>query len=314
MMIRQIIITAEADPNLPIEIFLMICVMFLLGSMAGYCLELLFRRFVSAKKWVNPGFMKGPWLPLYGFGLTAMFFLVFGVLSLAPDSMKFYNPMGNLHGHMYECGPTVYDLIPLSVMGLSMVLLEFLAGLIFVKGFKVRLWDYSNMKGNIMGIVCPLFSLVWFAVATLYYYLLNPFVYNLFSLTFNFIFGNPTLPAQGVHLGYIFVLGIVYGLMLIDFITSANLFNKISKLARDSGVVAKYEKLRNEHKEQRKIYRQKLIDLLPESIVKNVEESNVASLKGGKLEKSLRKVFLIDPDRSNTGGNYDENGRPKREE
>lgn len=301
--------------NLPIEIFLMICVMFLVGSMAGYCLEVLYRRFFSAKKWVNPGFMKGPWLPLYGFGLTVMFFLVYGVFSLAPESMKFYNPTGDLHGYLYQSGPTVNDLIPLSIMGVSMVLLEFLAGIIFVKGFKVRLWDYSNMRGNIMGIVCPLFSVIWFAVATIYYYFLNPFFYNLFSVTFNYIFGNPTLPAETVHLGVIFFLGIVYGIMLIDWITSANLFGKISKLSRSSGVVAKYEKLLEEHKSQRNVYRKKLIDSLPEAIVKiPMEKTAVVAEKTSKFRQSIRKILYIDPDAVSTSENYDDKGRPVHED
>ena len=40
--------------------FLLYLFLFLVGCMAGYALEVLFRRFVTAKKWVNPGFMKGP--------------------------------------------------------------------------------------------------------------------------------------------------------------------------------------------------------------------------------------------------------------
>lgn len=35
-----------------------------------------------------------------------------------------------------------------------MTLLELVAGLIFVKGFKVRLWDYTNDRGNFKGIIC----------------------------------------------------------------------------------------------------------------------------------------------------------------
>ena len=55
-----------------------------------------------------------------------------------------------------------------------MTLIEFVAGLIFIKGLKIKLWDYSNRKGNIMGIICPSFSLIWLIVGSLYYFLLNP--------------------------------------------------------------------------------------------------------------------------------------------
>ena len=50
------------------KIFLLCLFLFLIGSMLGYGLEVLFRRFVSAKHWVNPGFMNGPWLPFYRLG------------------------------------------------------------------------------------------------------------------------------------------------------------------------------------------------------------------------------------------------------
>ena len=40
---------------------------FILGGTLGYFIELVFRRIVH-KKWINPGFLTGPCLPLYGVG------------------------------------------------------------------------------------------------------------------------------------------------------------------------------------------------------------------------------------------------------
>ena len=62
---------------------IVILFMFLIGAIIGYGLEVFYRRFFSAKKWVNPGFMKGPYLPLYGFGLV----LMFGILGLGDAKM-----------------------------------------------------------------------------------------------------------------------------------------------------------------------------------------------------------------------------------
>ncbi len=132
-----------------------------------------FRRFVSAGKWVNPGFMRGPWLPLYGFGLVLMLTMVMLIVGNLPSDMLFYNPWGNMVGHIGEPnGATVNDLIPISLMWISLIVLEFIAGIIFVKGFKIKLWDYSNMKGNILGVICPQFSVVWLIAAVVYYYAL----------------------------------------------------------------------------------------------------------------------------------------------
>jgi uncharacterized membrane protein len=78
------------------KIFLLYLFLFILGCLLGWVIEVLFRRYVSAKKWVNPGFMKGPWLPLYGFGVITMFSMCYLVVSFFPESLRFYNPLGGL--------------------------------------------------------------------------------------------------------------------------------------------------------------------------------------------------------------------------
>ena len=62
-----------------LNILLILAFLFFLGSLVGWCLEVIFRRFFSAanpeRKWINPGFLTGPYLPLYGFSLCALFLL-----------------------------------------------------------------------------------------------------------------------------------------------------------------------------------------------------------------------------------------------
>ena len=50
-----------------------ISTLFVIGSLFGWILELFFRRFISQKKWMNPGFLTGPYLPIYGFGITILY-------------------------------------------------------------------------------------------------------------------------------------------------------------------------------------------------------------------------------------------------
>ena len=58
------------------DIFLTLAYLFFIGSVAGWVLELLFRNLTSRnKKWVNPGFCTGPYVPLYGFGLCILYLL-----------------------------------------------------------------------------------------------------------------------------------------------------------------------------------------------------------------------------------------------
>lgn len=307
----MIVTDVISDDIKAVEIIIALLSMFLIGCMIGYLFEVLFRRFISAKKWINPGFMKGPWLPLYGFGLVLMFLLTFVVTKFMPKYLHFYNPLGNLYGNTYKIGPNISDLIPLLILGVGMTLLEFIAGLIFVKGFKVRLWDYSNMRGNIMGIICPVFSIIWFIVSIIYYYLINPFAYQGFITGYRYLFGSVE-SSQAAHFGTIFILGIAYGILIIDLCKSLGLFTKIVRITKESKIIDKYEKLRDDYKKKVTIARAELIDKIPENekVKKRVEK---AKNSANKFIRFVKKIVLIDPEKKKED-NYDKDGRPLKNE
>ena len=107
-------------------------------------------------------------------------------------------------------------IVHILIIGVGMTLIEFIAGLIFIKGFKVKLWDYSDRKGNIMGIICPSFSLIWLVVGSLYYFFLNP------------------LLVQGIswiseNLIYTYFVGGVMGAIAVDFAYSIHLATKLKE-------------------------------------------------------------------------------------
>ena len=171
-----------------------ISTLFVIGSLGGWLIELFFRRFVSQKKWMNPGFLTGPYLPIYGFGVIVLY---------AVSNI----PLG-IDGHIWDV------IIRIIIIGVGMSLIEFLAGLIFIKGLGVKLWDYSNRKGNIMGIICPSFSLIWLIVGSLYYFFLNPvLVYSITWIAENLI--------------YTYFIGAVVGAMIVDFAFSIHLATKL---------------------------------------------------------------------------------------
>ncbi|CCV66093.1 hypothetical protein (DUF1113) [Paracholeplasma brassicae] len=118
---------------------------FIMGSIGGWLLELFFRRYFSLKKWINPGFLVGPYLPLYGSGLTIMYLLT-----------------TKLNQSNFFVNDTLGNLATITILTLVMTLIEYLTGLIFIKGMRIRLWDYSNQWKNIQGIICPLFTFFWF--------------------------------------------------------------------------------------------------------------------------------------------------------
>ena len=57
------------------NVFLILAFLFFIGSMIGWVLELFYRKMISERKWINPGFLVGPYLPLYGFGLCTFYLL-----------------------------------------------------------------------------------------------------------------------------------------------------------------------------------------------------------------------------------------------
>lgn len=128
------------------EYFLLLAFLFYIGSTLGWIAELLFRRFKLSNKdhcWVNPGFLIGPYLPLYGFGLDILF-----LCSL-------------LKKHIPPLPLGAEILVVFIFLSVLMTLLELIAGEIFIVGFKVKLWDYTTRKWNYKGIICPLFSVIW---------------------------------------------------------------------------------------------------------------------------------------------------------
>lgn len=286
--------------------------MFIAGCCLGYLFEVLYRRFFSAKKWVNPGFLKGPWLPLYGFGLVTMF-LISALIADNLPSWPLYNPTGNLFANKTVSGPSVFDLIPIGIIFVCLIALEFLTGLIFVKGFRVRLWDYTNLRGNILGIICPQFSLIWLIVDVVYYYLINPYLYQAFTGMFDFIFG-PADGAEAVNVIVIFLIGMVYGLFLLDLITSLNLFGKLKKLMKESTGYHNYERFREQYKGKLLRAKAELAEKVPLKVKQAYEQGRKKkSEQSSKFNKWVRQIVFIDPNKSQNQDNYGEDGRPKKE-
>ncbi len=284
--------------------------LFLIGSFAGYGIELLYRRYVSAKRWVNPGFMKGPWIPLYGFGVVLMSWITKFFLNYFNKQGAFlYNPQ-DLYNMGYVSGPQIRDFIPIITMGLSMTFLELIAGLIFVKGFKVRLWDYTNIKYNFMGIICPFFSIIWFVVSILFYYFLSPFITNLAYSNAQGIL-EPSLSGGLPKIWIVFLLGVIYGLILLDFFISMDLFKRVTKLAKRFGQIVHYEDLTTDRHLFKKEAMTQFELLIPDSIKASINKRKNRD-KTQTLSYKIKSFIYIDPLKKDN--NFDENGRPISDE
>lgn len=206
-----------------LEIFVSIVTLFVIGSLTGWVIELFFRRFVSQHKWMNPGFLVGPYLPIYGVGTVGLYGL--SNLNLSVIGL----PDTSIWG----------IIIKILMIALIMIVIEFIAGLIFIKGLKIKLWDYSNRKGNIMGIICPSFSLMWLVVGAVYYFFINEHLVKAIYW----------LATEG-HQIYYFFIGVVGGMMLVDFAYSIHLATTIRKAAKKNKIIISLDKLRESVKEK----------------------------------------------------------------
>ncbi len=205
-------------------IFLTLAYLFFIGSVFGWVLELLYRNFKNRRqKWINPGFCTGPYVPLYGFGLCILYLLA---------SLEQWHLITN---------PVWNKVVTILAMAVAMTLIEYIAGIVCLKAFKVRLWDYSHLWGNIQGIICPIFSLAWGILGAVYDFLIHPHILD-------------ALDWLSRNLAFSFVIGMFFGVFLIDVAHSAQLVARIKKFADENEVVVRYENIkqhiRNAHQQR----------------------------------------------------------------
>ena len=128
--------------------------LFFLYSFLGWCLEVLCK-LISDHKFINRGFLIGPYCPIYGTGAIIMTFLLKKYLD---------------------------DPITLWIMIiLCCSILEYFVSFILEKIFHARWWDYSTNKFNINGRIC-LETMIPFSIFGLFIlYKCNPFFLNLIN-------------------------------------------------------------------------------------------------------------------------------------
>ncbi len=211
------------------KIFIDLCFLYIIGGTLGWLTELFFRRIVH-KKWVNPGFLVGPNLPLYGIGVV----LLYLICSL---------------DYSFIASPVWRSVFIVAVITVTMTVIEYITGLIFIKGMRVKLWDYSSRWGNIQGIICPLFTLLWGLAGAGYYF----FVHGWIVQAKDWI---------GVHPLYSFFIGIYFGLMLVDLFYSFHIVARIRTWAKESNVVVRYEELKLSVKKRAEALKEKYDFLL----------------------------------------------------
>ena len=129
--------------------------LFLIYAIMGWCMEVVWG-YIQTKKWVNRGFLIGPYCPIYGCG---------GLIITLCLSNYTDNPFAIFCMSIVLCG-----------------ILEYLTSYIMEKIFKARWWDYRKRKFNINGRVCLETIIPFGLLSCMILYGTNPVFINLFEM------------------------------------------------------------------------------------------------------------------------------------
>lgn len=92
---------------------------FALYSFLGWCLESVYKTILE-KKFVNSGFLHGPFCPIYGFGAIIMIML-----------------LQNLSNNIF---------LIFCISTIVLTIWEYLVSVLLEKVFKTKYWDYSDIN------------------------------------------------------------------------------------------------------------------------------------------------------------------------
>lgn len=199
------------------DLFQKMLFVFMFGAVLGWLLEFAFRS-LKSHRFINPGFLVGFALPIYGVGATILYLLSSFEITFIDKSAVYF------------------PFLLFAVATLVMTLIELGTGIFFLNVYHTRLWDYTKMWGNYKGVICPLFSLIWGLISVGFYYLLFPLINRLIA---QYFIGSYQL----------IFLGFAYGVFAVDVGYSFDLFGRIRKKALELRNEYNYENLKVKAKE-----------------------------------------------------------------
>ncbi|MDE6213889.1 MAG: hypothetical protein K2M70_10500, partial [Lachnospiraceae bacterium] len=222
----------------------------------GWCFE---SAYVSlrTRKWVNRGFMRGPFLPLYGSGATMMLVV----------SMPFQD--------------NVWLTYIAGVIGATA--LEYVTGVVMEALFQVRYWDYTERIMNFQGRICLRSSLAWGFLTILMTRVIHRPIESLMY----------AMPERALH--YVTVVLTIYIVadFTLSFKAALDLRDIMVKIARAKEELGRMQKrldvliaFSNDEKEQKLLDREERRELRMNDLTAALEQK-FAILKEKLLSKPL---------------------------
>lgn len=178
--------------------YIYVCFLFfIVYSFLGWCVESI-NEIATTKKFVNRGFLIGPYLPIYGCGGLLITFL------------------------LQKYADDVLVLFILSMVVCS--ILEYLTSYILEKLFNARWWDYSDEKFNINGRISLRTMIPFGLLGLLMIYYINPFLNKIINTI-----PSKTVVVLSTCLFIIFIFDLVVSISILDKIK-----NTIKRFEKDN--------------------------------------------------------------------------------
>ena len=166
--------------------------LFFVDSFAGWVMETV-QISIRQKKFVNRGFLIGPYCPIYGCGVLLITILL----------------------QKYTGDVPLTFILSILICGT----LEYMTSYVMEKIFKARWWDYSQRKFNINGRIC-LETLIPFGIAgTFILYIANPFLMKYINM----------MPDLALHI----FSGVFLVIYITDMIVSFKIILNLKEMTKE---------------------------------------------------------------------------------
>lgn len=172
---------------------------FYIYSFIGWCWESFFVSFMK-RRWVNRGFIRGPFLPIYGSGALMMLIV----------------------------SEPFQDNIPLTFVAgmIGATALELATGAVMEALFRVRYWDYSKKKLNYKGYICLSSSLAWGAFTIL----MTRFIHKPVDTLLMWL---PPLLALVLAAVFTMLVGTDFVLSFVGALNLKNMLDRVERIKED---------------------------------------------------------------------------------
>lgn len=165
--------------------------LFLIYAFIGWLIEVIAKK-IELGKFINRGFLIGPYLPIYGCG-----------------------------GVLITLALTKYSDSPITLFVMALFIcsvLEYATSYILEKLFNARWWDYSGKKFNVNGRICLNTMAAFGALGCVVVYILNPLIFKMFSF-----WNNDIINVVSVIFGVIIIFDIFVSFKIMSNIKLATM-------------------------------------------------------------------------------------------